>query len=68
MMRSDCDLIGGAVCVAGMIYAVLNITLDALVVLATVLIIHLLLPSFARDSAIIIARGREDNSKIQILI
>jgi hypothetical protein len=67
MVRSDCDLIGGTVCVARMVNAVLNVTLDTLVMLATVLIIHFI-PPFARNSAIIIAREQGDNSKIQILI
>ena len=63
VMRSDCDLIGGAVSVTRMINAVLYVTLDSLVMLATILLIHFI-PPFARNSAIIIARGRGDNSKI----
>jgi hypothetical protein len=44
VVRTNCDLIGGAVCVAGVIYAVLNVTLNTLVVLATILIIHYSFP------------------------
>ena len=40
VVRSDCDLIGGTVCVAGVIHAVLDVALDTLVVLTAILIIH----------------------------
>ena len=58
VVRSYGDLLGGTICVAGMINAVLYVTLDPFVVLTAILIIHFYFPPLLGILHLLLPEGR----------